>query len=150
MKSDLFTIIKKEFARFFGDKRMLAAVVMPGILIYVMYTFMGSSMTEMYMPDENYICDIHMVNMPESMAFLENVEGLEIFEINASEINVVKEAIEEDETDLLVVFPEKFDMEMMTYDVMTATDAAPNVEIYYNSASVESSQAYSMMTGIFV
>lgn len=117
-------------------------------LIYVMYTFMGSSMTEMYMPDENYICDIHMVNMPESMAFLENVEGLEIFEINASEINVVKEAIEEDETDLLVVFPEKFDMEMMTYDVMTATDAAPNVEIYYNSASVESSQAYSMMTGI--
>ncbi len=148
MKSDLFTIIKKELARFFGDRRMLTAVIMPGVLIYVMYTFMGSSMTEMYTTDENYICNIHMVNMPESMAFLENVEGLEIFEINPSEMNVVKEAIKEDETDLLVVFPENFDVEMMTYDVMTATEAAPNVEIYYNSASVESSHAYSMIASI--
>ena len=148
MKSDLLTIIKKELARFFGDKRMLTAVIMPGVLIYVMYTFMGSSMSEVYTTDENYICDIHMVNMPESMAFLENVEGLEIFEINESEINVVKEAIEDDETDLLVVFPENFDVEMMAYDVMTAVEAAPNVEIYYNSASIESSQAYSMIAGI--
>ena len=41
MKSDLLTIIKKELSRFFGDKRMVMAVILPGILIYVMYSFMG-------------------------------------------------------------------------------------------------------------
>lgn len=146
MKSDLLTIIKKELTRFFGDKRMLAAVIMPGVLIYVMYTFMGSGMSEVYTTDENYICDISVVNMPESMAFLENAEGLEISVIEESDLKMVKDAIKEDASDLLVVFPEDFDTAIMNYDVMTAADAAPNVEIYYNSASVESSQAYSMMT----
>ncbi|MBQ6844360.1 MAG: ABC transporter permease [Agathobacter sp.] len=146
MKSDLLTIIKKELTRFFGDKRMLAAVIMPGVLIYVMYTFMGSGMSEVYTTDENYICDISVVNMPESMAFLENAEGLEISVIEESDLKMVKDAIKEDASDLLVVFPEDFDTAIMNYDVMTTVDAAPNVEIYYNSASVESSQAYSMMT----
>ena len=50
MKSDLLTIIKKEFARFFGDKRMLATAILPGVLIYVMYSFMGSGMSELYEP----------------------------------------------------------------------------------------------------
>ena len=148
MKSDLLTIIRKELARFFGDRRMLLAVIMPGLLIYVMYTFMGSSMSEVYTTDEDYVCDINVVNMPESMAFLEEVEGLDVTEIKETNMDEVKDAIKEDEADLLVVFPENFDIEIMNYDVMTATVAAPNVEIYYNSASVESSQAYSMMTGV--
>ncbi len=148
MKSDLFTIIKKELARFFGDKRMVTAVIMPGILIYVLYTFMGSSMTEMYTTDEDYVCDVSVVNMPESMAFLEGVEGLEISVIESKEVDSVKDAIKEDESDLLVVFPENFDMAMMTYNVMTSIESAPNVEIYYNSASVESSHAYSAVAGL--
>ena len=41
MKKDMITIIKKEFARFFGDKRVVFnTLLMPGILIYVIYTFM--------------------------------------------------------------------------------------------------------------
>ncbi len=148
MKSDLLTIIKKELARFFGDKRMVVTAILPGVLIYVMYTFMGSSMSEVYTTDEDYVCDVNVVNLPESMLFLEEIDGLDISIIKESDMDVVKESIKEDETDLLVVFPEAFDVEMMTYDVMTASDVAPNVEIYYNSASVESSQAYSMMTGV--
>lgn len=148
MKSDLLTIIKKELARFFGDKRMVTAVLMPGILIYVMYSFMGSGMSEVYTTDENYVCDINIVNMPESMAFLEEAEGLEISVIEAEDVQLVKDAIKEDTSDLLVVFPKDFDVSMVTYDVTTATGPAPNVEIYYNSASVESSQAYSTFTSI--
>lgn len=35
-------IIKKEFARFFGDKSLVfTAIIMPGLLIYLIYTFMG-------------------------------------------------------------------------------------------------------------
>lgn len=148
MKSDLLTIIKKELSRFFGDKRMVLAVIMPGVLIYVMYSFMGSGMTELYTTDEDYVCDIHVVNRPESMAFLEKVEGLEIFPVKEADIQSIKDAIKEDESDLLMIFPDDFDVKMMTYDVTTATEPAPNIEIYYNSASVESSEAYDVMTSL--
>ncbi|MBQ3558224.1 MAG: ABC transporter permease [Agathobacter sp.] len=145
MKSDLLTIIKKEFARFFGDKRMVATALLPGVLIYVMYSFMGSSMTDMYEPDDDYVYEINIVNMPQSLAFLEEVEEVEISKIEAKDADAVKEAIREDEADILVVFPENFDAEMLAYDVLTATTPAPNVEIYYNSADAESGSAYSIM-----
>ena len=34
MKSGLFAVMRKELARFFGDKRMVASILLPGILIY--------------------------------------------------------------------------------------------------------------------
>ena len=34
MKNNLWTIMKKEFARFFGDKRMVVSVILlPGLMI---------------------------------------------------------------------------------------------------------------------
>lgn len=148
MKSDLLTIIKKEFARFFGDKRMVLTAILPGILIYVMYTFMGSGMAEMFETDDDYVYQMNIVNMPQTFAFLEGVEKVEISKVKEKDIDSIKEAIREDETDLLVIFPENFDTEMLGYDVTTALTPAPNVEIYYNSAEMESSEAYSVMQEI--
>lgn len=145
MKSDLLTIIKKEFARFFGDKRMVFTALMPGLLIYALYSFMGDGMSQMYEPDEDYVYEINVVNMPQSLTFLEEVEEIELTKIEEKDTAAVKEAIKEDEADILVVFPENFDLDMLTYDVMTSTTPAPNVEIYYNSANTESSGAYSIM-----
>ena len=145
MKSDLLTIIKKEFARFFGDKRMLATAILPGVLIYVMYSFMGSGMSELHKTDDDYVYEVNIVNMPQTMAFLEEIKEIEISKIEAKDAESVKEAIREDEADILVVFPENFETEMLAYDVTTATAPAPNVEIYYNSADTESSSAYSIM-----
>ena len=49
MKNRIGTIAKKELARFFGDKRVaLTTLLLPGILIYVLYTFMGSALSNMY------------------------------------------------------------------------------------------------------
>lgn len=43
--SNIGTIIRKEFARFFGDRALVfTAVIMPGLLIYLIYTLMGSFM----------------------------------------------------------------------------------------------------------
>lgn len=44
-RSNIGTIIRKEFARFFGDRSLVfTAVIMPGLLIYLIYTLMGSFM----------------------------------------------------------------------------------------------------------
>lgn len=148
MKSDLITIIKKEFARFFGDKRMVFTALMPGVLIYALYSFMGDGMSQMYEPDDGYVYEINVVNMPQSMAFLQELEEVELTKIEAKDADAVKESIREDEADLLVVFPENFDADVLAYDILTATTPAPNVEIYYNSASTESSGAYNIMGGV--
>ena len=148
MKSDLFTIIKKEFARFFGDKRMVLTALMPGVLIYALYSFMGDGMSQMHEPEDNYVYEINVVNMPQTLTFLDEIEGVEIIVIEEKDAETVKAAIREDEADILVVFPENFDAEMLAYDVLTATTPAPNVEIYYNSASTESSNAYGMVREI--
>ncbi len=45
MKNNIGTIIRKEFARFFGDRSLVfTAIIMPGLLIYLIYTLMGSFM----------------------------------------------------------------------------------------------------------
>ena len=44
MKSNaIFTIFKKELARFFKDRRTLIALIMPGILLYFIYSLMGGA-----------------------------------------------------------------------------------------------------------
>lgn len=44
-RSNIGTIIRKEFARFFGDRSLVfTAVIMPGLIIYLIYTLMGSFM----------------------------------------------------------------------------------------------------------
>ena len=147
-KSDLFTIIKKEFARFFGDKRMALTAILPGILIYVMYTAMGSAFSEMHAVEETYVYDINIVSMPQSLATLKDMKEFEINLIEASQMDDIKAELASEETDLLVVFPEGFDEALLTYDPTTSSEAAPNVEIYYNSVNSESSSAYSIMTNI--
>lgn len=47
--SNIGTIIRKEFARFFGDRALVfTAVIMPGLLIYLVYTLMGGFMDDQY------------------------------------------------------------------------------------------------------
>ena len=41
---DVFIIFKKELKRFFTDKRMLLTLLMPGLLIYIVYSIMGGFM----------------------------------------------------------------------------------------------------------
>ena len=41
---NILTVISKEFARFFRDKRLvLGTLILPGLLIFVLYTLMGSA-----------------------------------------------------------------------------------------------------------
>ena len=43
---NILAIMKKELRRFFGDRRMIATLVLPGLLIYIIYSLMGGAMSE--------------------------------------------------------------------------------------------------------
>ena len=148
MKKDMLTIIKKEFSRFFGDKRLFfTTVLMPGLLIYCIYTFMGEGMMKEFETDDAYVAKAYVQNMPEEFAPVFEEMSAEWTEVSASETEGIKEKLSNKEADVLVVFPEEFVSAVTAYDV-TAGGTAPNVEIYYNSTESESTKMYSMVTGV--
>jgi len=148
MTNKISIIIKKELARFFGDKRLvLSTIVLPCVLIYLVYSFMGSALTDMYQTDEGYKFTISTVNLPQSISALLSDMEAEITPIDEAEIPDTKNAIVEKKLDLLAIFPADFDAQVAAYGPDSA-EAAPKVALYYNSTRTESSSAYSALTAI--
>ena len=146
MKNGMFTIFRKEMARFFGDKRTaLAAILLPGVLIFAVYTFMGSALANQFSVDEDFAPTVQAVNLPGSVAALAGQSGLTLEA--TQDPDEAKALIEGQELDLLAVFPEDFDAQVAAYDPSSGAPA-PAVELYYNSASVNSSAAYEMMSAL--
>lgn len=148
MRKDMFTIIKKEFARFFGDKRLVfTTVLMPGLLIYVLYSVMGKGMMSEFSTDDDYVASAYVQNMPEELApILESLSAVWT-EVTDEETEEIKEKLSNKEADVLVAFPESFIADVSVYDATTGTPA-PNVAIYYNSTESESQKMYSLVAGI--
>ncbi len=146
MKNGMFTIFRKEMARFFGDKRTaLAAILLPGVLIFAVYTFMGSALANQFSVDEDFAPTVQAVNLPGSVSALAGQSGLTLEA--TQDPDEAKALIEGQELDLLAVFPEDFDAQVAAYDPSSGAPA-PAVELYYNSASVNSSAAYEMMSAL--
>ena len=145
MRNGVLTIMKKELARFFGDKRMVVSILMPGVLIYIMYAFMGNAMGSAFGMDEDYTPAIQAVSLPGSMEALLPQTGFSL--ITGTDEEAAREAVTNQELDLLLVFPENFDETVAAYE-MSSGLPAPNVEIYYNSASTNSSFAYQSVAGL--
>lgn len=146
--NNILTIIKKEFARFFKDKRLvLSTLILPGLLIFVLYTLLGSVFYDS--PDTYRIKVVH-----PSQAFsalFTPAEGesaqFELIEIGEDEAEAAKEEVRSGAVSLLVVLPENFDGVLAGGD-FSPVGAAPNVEIWYDSSSVSSSSAYSTVISL--
>ncbi len=145
MKSNTLTIIKKEFARFFGDRQMLfTTVIMPGLLIYLIYTFMGMGMEKMATEGTDELVTLRVENLPESMTtVVENLPATIVLQQPVAQDDI--DRLEDKElNEVLLRFPEAFDELVATYDPQSGL-AAPNVEIYYNSANNASSRVYHIL-----
>ncbi len=139
MRSNIITIVKKELARFFGDKRMVfTTVLMPGLMIYLMYCLMGNFMSKEFNPDEEYVAKGYVQNLPAEFEAAWDALSTEWTVLESGDdIEEIKQLIQNKEADVLVVFPEQFADKVAAYDT-TSGESAPNVGIYYNSAETES------------
>lgn len=148
MKTDMFTIIRKEFARFFKDKNLvLTTILLPGVLIYLIYSFMGNGMMKEFMTDEDYVAKAYVQNMPDELAPAFEQLSAEWTVVSDAEIEDTKALIQDKEADVLIVFPADFSAKVAAYDV-AGGEAAPNVEIYYNSTETESSNLKGILVEI--
>lgn len=143
MKSNTWTIIKKEFARFFGDRQLLfTTVIMPGLLIYIIYSLMGTGIQSMITEGAGEVVTMRVENMPESMAPLFGTmdSSLVVVQQPVTEADIAM--LEDKELNaVLVRFPEGFD-EVVIGKCEVEREALPNVEIYYNSTNNAASRVY--------
>lgn len=142
----LINIIKKELRRFFTDKRMLFSMFFPGILIYVVYSVMGSAMGDMMAPEvSQYI--VYVENEPEELKAFLDIEGIDISR-NPENISpdAILEGIQKDEIALYIIYEDDFINKINNYAINSGK-TAPKVEIYYNSTSTNSGTIYQLFLG---
>lgn len=141
---NIWTIMRKEFDRFFKDKRMVVStLLLPGIMIYFVYSIMGSAMGSQFMTEEEYVYKMEVVNMPTTLEAVFEEGTFDISKVDSIDFDTLAERISDKEVDVALVFEENFDAV-----VASVKDVSTNIEIYYNSTISESSDAYATVTGI--
>lgn len=148
--SNALTIIRKEFARFFGDRQLLfTTVIMPGLLIYIIYSIMGSGIGKITSEGQDAQVNVYVENMPASLApMMMSMDTNMILEpFNAGVRQMVDRVEDKDNNIVLVCFPEDFDEMVQSYTPQSGVKA-PNVEVYYNSANNASMRVYAEVTAL--
>lgn len=143
MNSKILAVMKKELARFFGDKRMVfTTLIMPGLMIYIMYSFMGQGFLDQSTADDDYVAKVYVINEPDSLKMSLDAQKIKIQASKDLSLDDMKQKVQDKESDLLLVFPESFDTDVSSYDAQTSGTDAPKVEMYYNSSRTESQNTY--------
>ena len=138
---NIWTIMKKEFDRFFKDKRMVVStLLLPGLMIYFVYSIMGSAMGSQFMTEESYAYKLEVVNMPATLEPMFAEDMFEISKVDEVDFDTLAGRISDKEIDAAVVFEDNFDA--VVGDPMSASAA---IDIYYNSTVTESSEAYGVV-----
>lgn len=149
---NIWTIVKKELKRFFTDRRMLVTLILPGLMIFILYSLMGSVLSETVTVPEDYTYKVSIVNHPSEFdSFNQNpAYPVELTVVDGTLwIDEVKLAITEKTVDLLIVYEADFYTKMLAYSIDSGLPA-PQVEIFYNASSNESSSIYSYYTSMLL
>jgi len=153
---NIFIIFKKELKRFFSDRRMLAALFFPGILIFIVYSLLGNFLGNIQFSDNitNYKYQIVETNNyrddseePSKLdvflnqALLTFDSSTNIKYIEKSEVESYKVQLSEGKIDLIIDFDDNFENN-------TSTTEKTNISLFYNGASKESSFIYNVSSNV--
>lgn len=138
----ILAICRKELARFFGDRRMVFTILMPGLLIYLIYSFMGSTMMDSAGTDADFAPVVAVNEIPASLEpVLSQFDLVRIQDREDAESFLSSESAH-----VAILFPENFDEAVAVYEVGQGT--APGIELFYDTSSADSPAAYTMVTAV--
>ncbi len=161
---EIFVIVKKELKRFFTDKRMIMSLILPGVLIFVLYSLMGRFIGNAIIPADDYEYIICVENESSTLGEYLSALGLKYKKENMTREEAEKKLAAK-EIDLYVSFSEGFDdanadkttdtAEKTTDKTTektadTADKAGKNVVLEYNSAKSESAKIYSALQTVYM
>ncbi len=138
---NVLTIFKKEWDRVFKDKRLLISVMLlPGLMIFLIYTFIGSAIADFTTPEEERVA---FANAPAAFTelwnALETTDAVVTVSVDAAEFGDYQALIDGSEWDLIVVFPVDFQTSLGIIK--------PEVTVYYNPNESVSAGVFSRFQG---
>lgn len=136
---EIFVIVKKELRRFFTDKRMLMSLILPGLLIFVLYSLMGTFIGKAFTPSDEYEYAICVENESETLDAYMQAVGYKYKTVTASGAEA-EQLLADKEIDLFISFSDGFD----------GAGENKNVIIKYNSAKTESAKLYSVLQAVYL
>ena len=153
---NILTIFIKELKRVFLDRRMLISLFLPGVLIYFVYSLMGTVMTNAITSSSTKDTTFQVVytnnsgaENPKLISFLEtSIEGgknnnkVDAKEITLDQVGTYKEQLKEGKIDLVVTYTDNFE------NKLGDNTAGNNINIFYNGDSNASSELYNYVSQI--
>jgi len=158
---NVLTIFLKELKRVFTDRRMLISLFLPGVLIYFVYTLMGTVMTKVVTQSstkdttfqvaytDNFNSSKTDGQLPKLMTYVEatikggtNNNKVEFKEFTTGELDSYKEELRAGKYHLVVSFSEDFE------NKLSDNTASNNVDIFYNGDSSASSDLYNFVSQV--
>ena len=150
---NLVLVLKKELYRVFSDRKLIISLfVIPAVLMFALYSLIGTLAKSMNSDIESHVSKTVIVNATETLnnAIDESgfKEGSNITWLSDAEYTENKADIENmvlnGELDLVVVLQKDFDDVFKAYKGQG--DQIPNIDIAFNSTENYSQQAYSVFS----
>lgn len=140
--NNIYTIFRKEMARFFKDRRMvISVVILPGLMIFFMYNLIGGFIGKEMKEASEHKSKIYVKELPKSLEPDLTALNVEVLPVEGENYEKEWGEIRKKEAELLIVFPQGFDEKVEKYDIKSG-EKAPEIEVYFNSSRNESGMAY--------
>lgn len=143
----LLALMKKEFLRFFRDPRLIITMLLPGILIYAIYSLIGSFVNNEPKYDFKVLLSGESAAVDIVKAAVDEADNMTVTFENADDVEAAKEKVKNGDTTAFVVFSPDFDNAVSVYDPASG-EAAPTVAIYYRSGDGDSAAFYNLFVGV--
>lgn len=131
MKSNIWSVMKKDLDKIFKNPRTLfATVIMPGLILFLIYAFMGTSLS-----NETKELFIYIENTPVSFqAYKESLSAdpsnIKFIDVTNETLEDLKNKVHDEEIDAVLWFEKDFDLKL--------DGASPKIDFYYNQNSMTS------------
>ena len=141
---NIFTIFRKEFYRVMSDRRLIfTAILLPGLAIYVMYTFIGSAIGGEIEDITQHKMIIYTENMPtefQNYIYAQNVNP-DFRDYDIADHEELEVLILNGEVDMIIIFSETFEDDI---DNLIVSD----IEVFYNPGEKYSDFTFLTITNI--
>ena len=160
MKNSL-TVFKKEMRRFLTDPRMLMALFLPGLLIFVLYTVMGRLVNNVLaspkIENTSYriaYTDNACAGKPQLLSFFdqylaqadeEKTNTVEYYPVPVTQIDASKDKLVASEYDVLCVFSDDFEAKI---DEPAVNPLLNYVYLFYDGSTAKGTHAYQILSGM--
>lgn len=141
-------IVKKELDKIFKSPRLIfSTFILPGLLIFLIYSVMGSSFTNVseVQPSIIYVNE-EVQSFQDAISNLPDL-NIQIVKYNNIDKEQIKKDIDETKYFLYIEFEENFDQKINDY-ITGKVNTSPVMEVYFDETSTESSTAYNKVVTI--